>query len=84
MKRITSIDEAIKYFANGTKETSETISGNKFTYIVPPNGFIKLEVTFATGLTFVYPNSYYADYLGILKNKRYSKHEVKSICLYYD
>ena len=46
MKRITSIDNAIKYFKENTKiEVRKDSKGNEYTVFMPPVGFRRLKIS---------------------------------------
>lgn len=46
MKRIRSIENAIKYFEQGTRvETRKTIKGEEYKVHIPPTGFHSLRLT---------------------------------------
>ena len=46
MRRITSIDNAIKYFSENTKiETRKNTKGEEYKVYIPPAGFHRMNVT---------------------------------------
>ena len=79
--RITSIKNAIAYFAAGTTatETRNKLDGKVYTQHRPPRGFDRMNVTMSTGITFIYDSRFWFDYVKMLSNNN----EIESIVLYY-
>lgn len=78
--RITSIANAIAYFQSGTKVTERKMSdgGTRMSY-EPPRGFIRMNVTKDTGVTYNYDRRFWFNYVNVLREP-----DVVKIVLYYE
>lgn len=84
MRRITSIDNAIKYFEEGsTKRVSKDSKGEEYTSFIPPKGFCYMKVTYkSNGLVTIsqrFDSWQWKDYASFLRKER---EKIESISLY--
>lgn len=86
MRRITSINNAIKYFKEGTKiEMRTTQSGTEYTVFIPPKSFRRMNVSYPVSHVGVITTNYrswqWKDYATILER---DKAKICKLTLYYE
>lgn len=85
MKRITSINNAIKYFKENTKiETRTMKSGEEYQVFIPPTSFRRMRVSYPMSigiLTTIYRSFQWKDYASILERDR---NDIVKLVLYYE
>ena len=84
MKRITSIDNAIAYFRNGSKRETKTLkNGKEYERVIPPTGYHHMNVTYKgwPACTQLYKSFMWRDYAAILERDR---NKISKLVLYYE